>query len=102
MLSRATRAEAAQIGADVDSITIDADGQRAEDGSDDDRPRLVGRGERCVVMAQLARVEGYIGSATRRLMMASKPPKGCRYLLIHAINPWGMVQFRRVTSRMST
>ena len=94
----AFRSEAKQMGADVDSITIEADGQRAEDGSELTIDLASwGEGERCVVMSSgLHGVEGYIGSATQRLLMASKPPNGCRYLLIHAINPWGMVQFRRV------
>ncbi len=94
----AFRSEAKQIGAEVDSIIIDADGQRAEDGSELTIDFASwGEGDRCVVMSSgLHGVEGYIGSATQRLLMASKPAKGCRYLLIHAINPWGMVQFRRV------
>ena len=94
----AFRLEAKQLGAALESIVIDADGQRAEDGSELTIDFATwGEGDRYLVMSSgLHGVEGYIGSATQRLLMASKPPKGYRYLLIHAINPWGMVQFRRV------
>ena len=97
---QAFRLEAKQVGAVLDSVTLEADGQRAEDGSELTIDFASwGEGERCVVMSSgLHGVEGYIGSATQRLLMASKPPAGRRYLLIHAINPWGMVQFRRVNA----
>ena len=97
---QAFRLEAKQMGAVLDSVTLEADGQRAEDGSELTIDFASwGEGERCVVMSSgLHGVEGYIGSATQRLLMASKPPAGRRYLLIHAINPWGMVQFRRVNA----
>lgn len=97
----AFRQEALAIGAELTSIPLDAQGERAADGSALTIDVAAwGRGDRTIVLSSgLHGVEGYVGSATQRLMMVTPEQADCRYVMIHALNPWGMEHFRRVNER---
>ena len=94
----AFRAEALAAGGALHQLAIDANGRRADDGSELTIDTAVfGEGERCLVLSSgLHGVEGYTGSAVQRLLLASGLPEGFRVVLMHALNPVGMADFRRV------
>jgi hypothetical protein len=95
---QAFRTEALAAGGSLHQVVIDADARRADDGSELTIDTAVfGEGERCLVLSSgLHGVEGYTGSAVQRLLIQSGLPDGFRVVLMHALNPVGMADFRRV------
>ena len=95
---QAFRTEALAAGGALHRVVVNADGRRADDGSELTIDTAVfGSGERCLVLSSgLHGVEGYAGSAVQRMLIESGLPEGYRVVLIHALNPAGMAQFRRV------
>ena len=84
---------------DLDSA-LTAQGERAADGSALTIDVAAwGRGDRTIVLSSGSMASRGVGSATQRLMMATPEQADCRYVMIHALNPWGMEHFRRVNER---
>ena len=95
---QAFRKAVTAAGGTLRALPIEAGGARASDGSALTIDiGVVGDGPRTLVLSSgVHGVEGYIGSATQLLALELDRPADLRLVLIHAVNPFGMANHRRV------
>ena len=95
---QAFRQAVTAAGGTITALPIDAGGAKASDGSALTIDiGVVGDGPRTLALSSgVHGVEGYIGSACQLLALELERPADLRIVLIHAINPFGMANHRRV------